>query len=513
MRPFTNPHPPRTPRRGRLLLAALVAGAGVTACLHHMSPGRTGPGTAPSSGVAWTPPAGTPAVPALSPTPSSGGRSEPGAGSAAAGGSGASIPADLIESARNWGLDDLVDLSLRLSPETRVAWAQARAAAADLGSKRGAYYPTIGVSTDVTRVKGAAVGGRFTFESTSANPYLVLNALLLDFGGRKNAVEETRQALFAADWSHNAAIQDVVLKVEQGYYQYLLARRLQQAEQAAVKEAQASLDAAEHRRASGVSTIADVLQAKTRLSQARLSLETVEGQIMTVRGVLATAVGLPANTPFDVTMPEAEPSLPAISESVEKVIALAQAARPDLAAARARVLQARAHIDKVRAEARPTLSTTFTQGRIYYQADALHQDTYNASLLLRIPIFNGLSHQYDTFKARAEAEAAGAQYESLEQLVIFQVWSSYYNLKTAAQKVETSRDLIDSARQSHEVVSARYQAGVGSILDLLTAESALENARALQAQARTDLLLSLAQLAHDTGTLWRPVTSDTKGTP
>lgn len=513
MRPFTNPVPRWAPRRGRLPLATLIAGIGLTACLRHLSPGRTAPGTAPSSGVAWTPPAGAPGTPAPSPTPSSGEASSPATGPAAAGGGQTTIPADLYESARNWGLDDLVDLSLRLSPETRLSWARARAAAADLGSKRGAYYPTIGISADMTRVKGAAVGGRFTFESTSANPYLALNALLFDFGGRKSSVTETRQALFAADWSHNAAIQDVVLRVEQAYYQYLLARRLQQAEEAAVKEAQASLDAAEHRRASGVSTIADVLQAKTRLSQARLSLETIEGQIMTVRGVLATAVGLPANTPFDVTMPESEPALPAIAENVERVIAQAQAARPDLAAARARVLQARAHIDKVRAEARPTLSTTFTQGRIYYQADALHQDTYNASLLLRIPIFNGLSHQYDTFKARAEAEAAGAQYDSLEQLVIFQVWSSYYNLKTAAQKVETSRDLIDSARQSHEVVSARYRAGVGSILDLLTAETALENARAQQAQARTDLLLSLAQLAHDTGTLWRPVASDTKGTP
>jgi len=506
------PVPESRPARGaRLLLAALCAGLGLAACVHDLSAVRTAPGTAASSGVAWKPPAGPPAQPAATPVPGAAPASA--ASPAPAGSSGAAIPSDLLESARNWGLDDLVDLSLRLSPETRAAWARARAAAADLGSKRGAYYPTIGISTDLTRTKGAAVGGRFTFEQTSANPYVVLNYLLLDFGGRKSSVEETRQALFAADLTHNAAIQDVVLKVEQAYYQYLLARRLQQAETAAVTEAQASLDAAERRRASGLSTVADVLQAKTRLSQARLSLETVEGAIMTVRGVLATAIGLPANTPFDVAMPEDDPSLPEITDSVESSIAKAQAARPDLAAARARVLEAEAHIGKVRAEARPNLSATYTQGRIYYQADSLHQDTYSTGLLLRIPVFNGLSHQYDTLKARAEADAAGADLETLERMVIDQVWSSYYNLKTAAQKVATSRDLIDSARQSHEVIAARYQAGVGSILDLLTAESALENARAQEAQARTDLLLSLAQLAHDTGTLWRGVATDTKGTP
>ena len=113
-----------------------------------------------------------------------------------------------------------------------------------LGSQRGAYYPTIFGQESTSRVKGSAVGGQFTFHSTTTNPSVVLNYLLLDFGGRKAAVAEARQALIAADWTHNAAIQDAVLRVEQAYYQYLNARALQEAEAATVKEAQASLDAA-----------------------------------------------------------------------------------------------------------------------------------------------------------------------------------------------------------------------------------------------------------------------------
>ena len=51
------------------------------------------------------------------------------------------------------------------------------------------------------------------------------------------------------------------------------------------------------------------------------------------------------------------------------------------------------------------------------------------------------------------------------------------------------------------VALARYQAGVGTILDLLAAQAALEGARAQMIQARSDWYVSLAQLAHDTGTL------------
>jgi len=84
------------------------------------------------------------------------------------------------------------------------------------------------------------------------------------------------------------------------------------------------------------------------------------------------------------------------------------------------------------------------------------------------------------------------------------VWTSYYNLKTASQQVKTARELFASARQSEEVAVGRYKAGVGSILDLLTAQTAFANARAQEVQARANWFLAMAQLAHDTGALPPP---------
>jgi outer membrane protein len=473
-----------------LALAALLAGTG---CLHRMSEGRIAPGTATAAGLPWAAPAPA-ALPAATPAP-------------------VAIPADLLKAAQGLGLNDLIDLALRTNPDTRAAWSAARSAAADLGAQRGAYYPTIFAQESTSRVKGSAVGGQFTFHSTTTNPSVVLNYLLLDFGGRKAAVEESRQALVAADWMHNAAIQDAVLQVEQAYYQYLNARALEVAEQAAVKEAQTSLDAAGRRHDAGVSTIADVLQARTALSQAQLLLETVQGQIQVVRGVLATAVGLPANTPFDVDIPTQEVPLAQGTEQVDRLIEQAEARRPDLSAARALVLKAQAHLDHARAQDRPSFTASANGGRIFYAPDYNYQDTYGLTFLLTVPIFNGLTYQYNVFKAEADAETSKARLDSLQQQTIFQVWSSYYNQKTATQRVHTSRDLLESAQQSFEVVSARYKAGVGSILDVLTAESALASARAQEAQARTDWFLSMAQLAHDTGNLWGPAQPKEGGEP
>jgi outer membrane protein len=478
-------------------------------CAHQMSEVRTAPGSAPAADLPWTPPPDLAPAPGSNPAPSPAPVEDQTQAPTTA--AAPSIPADLLAAAANWGLPDLVDLALRNSPQTRIAWAQARSAAADLGSRKGAYYPTIVGDLTSTKTKGSAVGGLFTFETTTYNPFLALNWVLFDFGGRKATVEAARQALIAADFSHNAAIQDVVLEVEQAYYQYLNARVLAEAERAAVKEAEASLDAAEHRRAAGLSTIADVLQAKTGLSQARLSLQTVEGQIETIHGSLATAMGLPANTRFDVPIPSSELPAEQASVEVERAIQEAEARRPDLAAARAEVLKAEADLRFKAAQDRPSITASANGGRIFYNPFVIHQDTYSASLLVTIPIFNGLTYQYNVFRAKADRDEAQARLETLRQQVVLQVWSSYYNHRTATQRVETSRDLLSSARQAHEVVSARYQAGVGSILDLLTAQSQLESARAQEAQARTDWLMTLAQLAHDTGTLWQPAPADRKG--
>jgi outer membrane protein TolC len=67
--------------------------------------------------------------------------------------------------------------------------------------------------------------------------------------------------------------------------------------------------------------------------------------------------------------------------------------------------------------------------------------------------------------------------------------------------VRTIRDLLASATQSEQVALGRYKAGAGSLLDLLTAQAALANARAQAIQARFSWYVALARLAHDVGIL------------
>src|SRR5712671_487131 len=197
-------------------------------------------------------------------------------------------------------LQQLLGYALSNNPQTRSAWLNARAAAAGAASRRSTYYPSIELDVQAGFTRQSFAKGALTFDLWALTPSAQLTWLLLDLGGRSADVEEADRLLEAANLNHGAAIQDLLLLVEQGYFQYQSAKALFTAADVSVKEAQTAYRAAEERRRAGVATIADVLQAKTQLSQAVLAEQQAEGTVATARGALATSLGVSATLPVDV---------------------------------------------------------------------------------------------------------------------------------------------------------------------------------------------------------------------
>ncbi|MEO8578602.1 MAG: TolC family protein [Gemmatimonadales bacterium] len=441
-------------------------------------------GASPSPSVPWTPPAdAVKPEPIVTPTVAD------------------VVPADLKERIRQLTLADVVDLALRNNPATRASWFQARAAADLYGSARGELFPTLNGAGTVSRIRSPATATRPAGERTEYGPSISLNYLLLDFGGRSGSIDIARQSLFAANLAHNATIQNTVLQAQVAFFTYMATASLLAAERSAIAEAQANLNAAEQRNRVGLATIADVLQARTALSQEQLNLETIQGDLQAARGSLASALGLPANLPFELEPLSGAIPVRALTESVDSVINQALRNRPDLAAARAQAAAAASHVRVARAAELPSLSLGGNAARIYSSPATFAGPSYTVSLGLSVPIFNGFSRQYDVSAAREQAHAIAALADQTRQNVVTQVFVSYYALQTAAQRVSTADDLLASATQSVQVAAGRYREGVGSIIDLLTAQTALANARSQQVQSRWQWYTSLAQLARDTGVL------------
>lgn len=459
-----------------VIVALCVAGS---ACVHS-PPSIDGAAPAPASPSSlWTPPASV-AVAATRDT---------------------SRRALSTAAVRQLTLPEVVDLALRNSPATRLSWSQARAAADAYGSSEGRLYPTLSAGLSVNHSLSLATPGRPPIERSQYGPSLTLAYTVLDFGGRSGSIDVTRQTAIAMDLSHNAMVENTILQVEAAAFGYLSTRAQRDAQKASMDLATAALDAATERHRVGLATIADVLQAQTARSQAELELETLEGALQVARGTLAVAMGVPANSPYDIPDVPARDSVHFVAESVDSLIELAVRNRPELASARAQASAASSEIRVARSGYLPALAIGATGANNGSNVSTFSGRTYSVNIGVQMPVFTGFSNQYDAAAAAEQYQAALARSETTKQLIIQQVFTAYYTLRTATNRVRTASDLLASAIQSETVARERYREGVGSIVDLLVAQSALANARAQSVDARWQWRTALAQLAHDVGVL------------
>lgn len=186
-------------------------------------------------------------------------------------------------------------------------------------------------------------------------------------------------------------------------------------------------------------------------------------------------------------------------KDVDALIAEAAGRRPDLQAAEAQLKAAEASIELARAQGRPTLS--LSAGPSWQSTAGTSSNGGTLGLTLNVPIFSGFDKTYRVRSAAAQAEVRAAQRDRLKNQIALDVWRAYQSLTTATQSLKMTNDLVVSAEQSARVALGRYKAGVGTVLDLLTAQSALASARLQRIQAQLDWNVYRATLAQSMGAL------------
>lgn len=414
------------------------------------------------------------------------------------------IQEELEADVDNMTLSQLVDIALANNPTTQIAWEDARATAAAWAEARGLYYPQISGSAGYfyARDGGSSTGGA-AFDEQYGNIGLSLNYLLLDFGGREAEIDAARLALLNANWNQNQAIQNVLNEVAVNFYTYIGGKALVIADETNLEEAQTSLEAAELRLEAGVGTLPDVLQARATLAQIQLNFVEDRGDVEIFRGNLATSVGWPANTDFDVSKQVGELPLEALRDNVNDLIDIGMKNRPALAAVQASVREKEAELREAKSEFFPDISATAQVFRFWVRPDGESSEYFTNYLLgvqLQVPIFQGFTLINAVRQASAELESARASLRLQEQIVIDEIWNSYYKFRTAVQSVEAADVLLVSSIESYDASLTRFRSGVGDIIELLNAQTTLAEARAEQVQNTTDVFTSYANLINAIGT-------------
>ena len=309
----------------------------------------------------------------------------------------------VLDPAKVYSLSELVNVAEENNPDTRVAWENAKARAADLGIAKSTLYPTLAaeVLASTTR-EGIFFGNSFQRQTVETfSPVLALDYIIFDFGRRSQEISVSRNALLAANFQFNDTHRRVIFGVMQAYYHLLDTKGLQDAAEANLKNAQTVDQAAEARLQLGLATLPDVLEARSAAAQADYNLQAAIGATEIAHGDLATALGISPTVKFQVESIQTIKMPDNIGDSVETSIDKALAQRPDLLQ---RVADLRATFAEVKGTQRdffPTLSVDGNAGmaRAYGQQGMMpgvYSPTINpwdAQLTLSWTLFDGLARE------------------------------------------------------------------------------------------------------------------------
>lgn len=411
-------------------------------------------------------------------------------------------PVAQTEPLRFDSLSALTEHALRERPESRAAWLGIQAEAARLEGVGAANWPTLTGQFNFTRSRGLSSSGASVPTLHRYGPSLSLAYVIYDFGARAASIDAQRYQLISSLLTGNRVLQNTIAEVETAYFSVLAARAQGKAQGQQVAALRASFDAVNVRLQAGLAARADQLRARAALVEATLARQSAERDLAKAEAALKQAAGIAQTQAVALDWEAAPPTALEASTLLADLLAEAEQQRPDLRALQAAAASARAEAERARAARWPSVSLAANTGRTFFLEDErTPSNAYSVGVNVSVPLFDGGRLAAQARAAARDAERLQAEAASQQSLVALNVVEAYHDVRYAQTQRDGISIQLDSASESARAAEARYAAGVGSLLELLTAQADLARARQSAAQADVDWLAAFSRLNHALGRL------------
>ncbi|MGI9217902.1 MAG: TolC family protein [Hydrogenophaga sp.] len=395
-------------------------------------------------------------------------------------------------------LDDALAHTLCQSPGLRQALADVAEQRAGVDIGEVALRPRWSANAEYS---GARNFNSFGSSGRALSASLGLSWVLFDFGQRSASLQSARQTLAAALAAQDNALLDGVRELVRLYGEGVVATAALEASQEAEAAADQTAAAALARYQAQVGNQIDRLQAQTALAQATLERVRAQSVWDNARAQLALALGAEIGQPLRLADWEAwvlqrlpAPELQALRQE-------ARAQHPRLRTTQAQIDALRSRLQAVQADNKGSVSLSASGGnsRNWGAAGSGNIPTANAAVVASIPLFNGREADAQARQVLAQIASREAEREAVLRDIDSQLWQAHQAWRTSQQSLLASDRLLESAAATHRVAQGRYKAGVGSMQDLLSAQSTLADARRQRVGALVEQLTAQTQLSLATG--------------
>lgn len=398
-------------------------------------------------------------------------------------------------------LIDLIKIGICNNPGLNVDYMSLKGAEADLGSARSEYFPNInlsaGVGKNTTKLQGD--------NSTENSPYNLnagLSLLLYDFGGRSARIDSFRAYLAGAGFNYNSALQDLILSINTAYFKLLGAGEDLKSARANEAMYKKSYDEASRKYEVGMAALNDKLQTQTSYEQSKLKVIEMENAVKQYEGDLATILNLPPQTKFKLKRPPTDRDLTALGkrDTLDKMIEIASRERDEIKAQEMNVNAANASLRELRASRYGSFSLSAESGyNNSWKPERSYTRDNSIGINYKLPLFTGFDTSYKIAAAKFKREQERYALEEKRNDIRNEVWGAYHDYQTSVKSYEVSKKVLKSAEENEKVAFTSYEIGKTDIINLLTAESQLADARDALVNAFYTVLINKAALYRSIG--------------
>jgi outer membrane protein TolC len=438
-------------------------------------------------------------------------------------------------------LQEALQRAYSQSEEIRLAQNQVELADAEVRSVRAGALPQINANIGYTRTFESQFSGggsfelpdslRFEPDSTASieerlryleenAPIAGLGGLGLLFGnlpfGQENAYSATiggSQLLFSGGRT-GAAMQvarifretarlnlreqqaDIELQVRTAYYRALFAQELERIAQAAVEQAERFLEQERLRERTGVASELEVLRAEVALANLRPQLVSGRNAAELATLDLKRLVNIPAPQPVKLTSGLEVPDTTPLTAAPDSLRDLSNRAAIEAAERMVRMRELGVRI--ARGAFFPDITLSMNYGKLGYPTDPFSfggmdwRTDWNATLGVRIPIFDGLRRNAELDEAQVQLNNARLQLAQLREGVQLQYQQAIGERQRAREEIAARQQTVSQAQRVYDLTVLRYDRGLATQLEVSDARLALLQARTNLAQALSDFYVAEA---------------------
>jgi outer membrane protein len=391
-------------------------------------------------------------------------------------------------------------LVIRNNPQITSARLESLAAQQVVREARSNYWPT--ATANLTAVD-SQVNSRITAGGLN-NPIIYERAaggvgvtqLLTDFGQTSNRIASARFSAKAADQNALATKEQILLAVDQDFFNVLQAQAVLHVADQTVANRQLVVDQVDALAKNALKSDLDLSFAQVNLAQAKLLLLDAQNAEQSSQASLAALLGYVTPQEFDV-VDEPDATAPPPTD-LDELIQRAVNSRPELLAINYQHQSAEKLKNAERDTLFPTISTIGAVGGTLVRDFHLAPWYGAIGVNMEIPVFNGFLSVARTKEADLRAQAIQQHFVDVRNGIAKDVRTSWLNAGTAYSRLGVTDQLLKQANLALDLAQTRYKLGLSSIVELSQAQLQQTQAEISQAQAGYGYRLALSVLRYQT---------------